>query len=84
VRKLIQEAVGADENKPLMNLRDVLLDFAPDRKGGIDPTVLGNKISRNKGRIVSGYRLVAVGKDRTKAMKWRVIKVGNAESVESC
>ena len=54
-------------------LFEVLLAYAPDRKGGIDARALGNKLRKYKDRIIDGLCLTEAGKDRDKVVLWKVV-----------
>ena len=62
------------EDQKLDELKEALMEIAPDSKGGINSRSLGKKLASFKGRIENGYRLEAVGTYQN-ADTWRVKKM---------
>lgn len=57
-------------------LHEVLMELAPDRKGGINKNSLGKKLAQYKNRIEGGFRLEQNGTYQGSSL-WRVRKVEN-------
>lgn len=72
--KKVMDPEQRNSHDEIQALYDVLLTFAPNRAGGIDARLFGNKIRKCKDRILDGYRLTETGKDRTKAVLWKISK----------
>lgn len=73
--KIVTDQDRRGETEAIQDLYDVLVSYAPDRRGGIDPKILGNKLRKCKERIVGGFRLTESGKDRNKVVLWKLSKV---------
>jgi len=72
---IVNDEIIRKNNNQIFNLYEQLIEFAGEGKPSISSEKLGKKLRKYKGRIVSGYRLEATGKDRRGAATWLVSKI---------
>jgi putative DNA primase/helicase len=80
VKDVIRE-INLDANKNIEvfnNLKDALVDMAPDGKGGINESMLSRKIPNFKDRIENGYRFEKAGESGG-VVRWCVKKVSSGQ-----